>query len=561
MTIGILLLLLQLVIFSLTDAVRIDTSDGPVYGSIHYYRNILTKEYNAVHRFLSIPYAQPPVGKLRFSRPKSINWNKRKDKERMINSLKWPNSCIQDDVNHVVTKSKTKSEDCLFLNIWSPQASSERRHPDQKTQNGLKEVFIWIHGGGFVDGSSADVYFDAVGLSSFTDMIIVTVNHRIGALGFMYSGDGEDEAQGNIGLWDIIMALKYVKKNIKAFGGDPDRINLAGQSSGSTEVSLLVASPVAQDLYSQAIMISGPLLMPSFTQTKAKMLRRTRSIAREIGCPTDAKMIKCLRKVPPVKLAKATTKIMIRNAADNFFAVTPIYGDEIVPRDPRELIQSTPTDRRLLFGTVDYEGSLTETLIKRFPKILKLPKSNNKNDWIDVFVDFAQKLIPNISDEHVDQLIETYFLMAKENTDNFKKAIFKFGGHYSIMCPTLKAALMFSKRNAVKTFIFDYHSKIQETNATGLSPCKTNMVCHGHDTPFLFGAPTLENPVLKYTGQDARASREFMAIIEGFIRGWEGWPDFLEDQRYSFEINPMTEREHRLHDLYDIHCSVINQYI
>jgi carboxylesterase type B len=181
--------------------------------------NGLSKQIDGqnVNIFLGIPYAKPPVGELRFKKPVAIN-----QYHEPVNALKWPNPCQQSMLlqNLMPFINNTNfSEDCLYLNIWSPVES-------QETENGLKPVLFWIHGGGYYFGSSNWDQTDGEVLAAKGDVVVVTINYRLGQFGFLYTGT--DDAPGNIGLWDQAMALKWVNENIIYFGGDPNQITLIG---------------------------------------------------------------------------------------------------------------------------------------------------------------------------------------------------------------------------------------------------------------------------------------------------------------------------------------------
>ena len=184
----------------------------------------LTKEVDGkrVNVFLGIPYAKPPVGELRFKKPVPIT-----QYSEPINAVKWPNPCLQSPV---VLQSAAKqlinntnfSEDCLYLNIWSP-VNGQIEVPE------LKPVLFFIHGGGFYSGASNTDQSDGEILAAKGDVVVVTFNYRLGWFGFLYSGT--DDAPGNMGLWDQALALKWVNENIGYFGGDPNSITIIGESN------------------------------------------------------------------------------------------------------------------------------------------------------------------------------------------------------------------------------------------------------------------------------------------------------------------------------------------
>jgi para-nitrobenzyl esterase len=155
-----------------------------------------------------------------------------------------------------------ESEDCLVLNVFTPQATPERKRP----------VMVWLHGGGFTQGSGGYILYDGSALSRAGDVVVVSINHRLGALGYLYLGGLSDEFtdSGNVGQLDIILALQWVRENIAAFGGDPGNVTIFGESGGGQKVGVLLCMPAAQGLFHKAIMQSAPRMnMPGNDQAAA----------------------------------------------------------------------------------------------------------------------------------------------------------------------------------------------------------------------------------------------------------------------------------------------------
>lgn len=192
--------------------------------------------------FLGIPYAKPPVGELRFSAPLEPEpW----EDERAC--TKFGPSCIQPEHPDMQMDSGV-SEDCLYLNIYTPAERADLRLP----------VMFWIHGGGFTGGSSADPEMSGEKLAEW-GVVVVTINYRCGVLGFLALPELTEKKGSavNAGVLDQIAALRWVKHNIEAFGGDPERILVFGQSSGGMSTRMLLTSPLSRGLFSRAIVESG----------------------------------------------------------------------------------------------------------------------------------------------------------------------------------------------------------------------------------------------------------------------------------------------------------------
>lgn len=204
---------------------------------------------NGVVVYKGVPFAAPPLGELRWREPQpAAAWKG----TRQANSF--ATACMQEGVSMPGEKPPAVSEDCLYLNIWTPMQGSEQL-----------PVMVWIHGGGYTNGSASMPLYWGDRLAR-RGVVVVTVAYRLGPLGFLahpdLTAESPHQSSGNYGLLDQIAALKWIQKNIAAFGGDPQRVTIAGQSSGGMSVSMLMASPLAKRLFHRAIGQSGGLFEP-----------------------------------------------------------------------------------------------------------------------------------------------------------------------------------------------------------------------------------------------------------------------------------------------------------
>lgn len=211
------------------------------------------------------------------------------------------------DYGSICAQGTTGSEDCFFLNIWTPYLPS----PNNTNSHDLKPVMFWIHGGAFTGGMGSDPTFDGGNLASRGDVVVVTINYRLGSLGFLALDDGT--TNGNYGLADQITALDWVRRHIADFGGDPDRITIFGQSAGAGSVRALLASPKARGKFAGAIMESnlgglayGTTYSKYYT-IEQEMKVAGKEILSETNCTHAASQIDCLRKVPATTIATLST--------------------------------------------------------------------------------------------------------------------------------------------------------------------------------------------------------------------------------------------------------------
>src|SRR5262249_16806396 len=204
-----------------------------------------------VRVFKGIPYAAPPIGDLRWRLPKPpAKW------EGVRKADKFSDSCVQNLARShnpwtaEFMAQNQASEDCLCLNVWTAAEVAGERQP----------VFVWIHGGAFTEGSGEVSVYDGAELAK-KGLVVVTINYRLGVFGFLthpeLSKESGRNSSGNYGLLDVVAALQWAQKNIAAFGGDPQRVTVAGQSAGASAVHALTASPLAKGLFHRAIAESG----------------------------------------------------------------------------------------------------------------------------------------------------------------------------------------------------------------------------------------------------------------------------------------------------------------
>jgi para-nitrobenzyl esterase len=247
-----------------------------------------------VRAFLGIPFAAPPVGKLRWQAPQPVKpWTG----VRQANAF--GPRCMQRRIfSDMVFRDKGPSEDCLYLNVWTPATSASEKLP----------VMFWIYGGGFQAGATSEPRQEGMNLAQ-KGVVVVSCNYRLGIFGFFsypaLAKESPHHAAGNYGLMDQIAALRWVKQNIAAFGGDPNNVTIFGESAGSFSVSDLMASPVAKGLFQKAIGESGASFDAGRPpQSLAQSEKAGEKFAKAIG----ANSLAALRAIPADKLLQESTK-------------------------------------------------------------------------------------------------------------------------------------------------------------------------------------------------------------------------------------------------------------
>jgi para-nitrobenzyl esterase len=246
-------------------------------------------EQNGLTVYKGVPFAAPPVGQLRWREPRLVApWKGTRKADAFAPA------CLQKGVSMPEETPPPTSEDCLYLNIWAPAGKPDDRLP----------VMVWIHGGGYTNGSASMPLYWGDELAR-RGIVVVTIAYRLGPLGFLahpeLTAESSRKSSGNYGLLDQIAALEWVRRNIAAFGGDPARVTIAGQSAGAMAVSMLMASPRAKGLFHRAIGQSGGLFEP-LQIAPQYLLANAETDGRNYVSSLHAESIAALRRRPAVEL-------------------------------------------------------------------------------------------------------------------------------------------------------------------------------------------------------------------------------------------------------------------
>ncbi|XP_046991138.1 venom carboxylesterase-6-like isoform X4 [Schistocerca americana] len=324
----------------MNEFVTVKTSEGILRG-----KSAKTSSGIMYYSFQGIPYAKPPVGPLRFKPPQPLSqWDGIKD------ALGEGNICSQINM-----KGQYKgSEDCLYLNVYSPKSTSNG--------NGSKAVMVWIHGGGFTMGSGNSDRFGPEFLLE-KDVVVVTINFRLGALGFLSTQDSI--IPGNLGLRDQIAALQWIKRNINYFSGNPDNVTVFGESSGGASVHYLILSPLAKDLFQRAIAQSGTALIPGSFSRFSK--ERTFRLGEVLGCKTNDSqvLLNFFLGLPVKKLIEAQNMALSdeEKRRDVLFPFVPCVEPKVagynavLPDEPKILIKRCSfSEVPFIVGLNSHEG-------------------------------------------------------------------------------------------------------------------------------------------------------------------------------------------------------------
>ncbi|KAH7951794.1 hypothetical protein HPB52_012995 [Rhipicephalus sanguineus] len=268
--------------------------------------------------FIGIPYANPPVGNLRFRKPEpKAPWSG-------VYDATFPKtSCIQPQMPAVFPIPVDLSEDCLYLNVWTPSTTDGRKRP----------VFVWLFGGIYIAGSAYQDMYNATVLSAFNDLIVVSFDYRQSIYGFLDTGT--TEGPGNLALWDQRLVLEWVRSNIAVFGGDPETVTLSGVSSGSMMAHAHVMSPLSSGLFKRVFLMSGTLFTDTTSDSVTESIVKGSAVARIVGSANSfqdltthtERVLDCLREREAWQLDVGTVAVML----PKFLFFMPTFKSEYLP--------------------------------------------------------------------------------------------------------------------------------------------------------------------------------------------------------------------------------------
>jgi para-nitrobenzyl esterase len=349
------------------------------------------------YSFLGIHYGADTGGQNRFLPPQPVqSWSGVKKADQMGNRCPQPVINMPGEMGTVLSFSDLPtSEDCLVLNVWTPHVHDHAK----------RAVMVWLHGGGFFLGSGGDKYYEGSNLAGKNDVVVVTLNHRLAAFGYLYLGNEAGPAYADsqlVGMLDIVQALQWVKDNIAQFGGDPNNVTIFGQSGGGSKVSALTAMPSAHGLFQKGIIESGAAVhlgsIADATVTRDKVLAN-------LG----------LKSVDMDKLRSVSTQdLMTAGAKAGLLAFFPAVDGKILPTQPFDpvasplsakvpiMVGSTKDEATNVFLTDPTWQTMTDAdLVKRVsasvgpelaPKVIEMYRSNAPTDkpmhlWTSIVTD------------------------------------------------------------------------------------------------------------------------------------------------------------------------------
>jgi len=289
----------------------LDTTEGPIKGKV--------ARSDEACSWLGVPFASPPVGELRLRAPVPPA-----NRDWVLEADQYGFACPQVESIMSGGEARGFDEDCLTLNIWKPRKS------------GLFPVMVFIHGGGFTQGTGTYEMYNGARLAAIGDVVVVTINYRLAALGYMalpeLKEEDPDGSTGNYGILDQVRALEWVRDNIEGFSGDPDKVTIFGQSAGGMSVCTLMVSPLSEGLFHRAVNMSGPCqMMKNYDQA----VQRSETMVENLGCDDSDDVTECLRSLPFEDFVKKDENHLFAMGVD----YAPTVDGHVLTGMPMDLIR------------------------------------------------------------------------------------------------------------------------------------------------------------------------------------------------------------------------------
>ncbi|XP_062262884.1 neuroligin-2b [Platichthys flesus] len=464
------------------------------YGKVRGIRKDLSNEIlGPVEQYLGVPYATAPVGERRFQPPEAPgSW------QEIRNATQFAPVCPQnvhgvlpeimlpvwftDNLDAAANYVQSQSEDCLYLNIYVPTEDGPlTKKQDESTMNRprdedirdrrKKPVMLFIHGGSYMEGSGN--MFDGSVLAAYGNVIVVTMNYRLGVLGFLSTGD--QSAKGNYGLLDQIQALRWLNENIAHFGGDPERITIFGSGAGAACVNLLILSHHSEGLFQRAIAQSGSAI--SSWSVNYRPLMYTKILAKKVGCTLGdmAELVDCLRRKSFRELVDQDIQ-----PARYHIAFGPVVDGDVVPDDPEILMQQGEfLNYDILLGVNQGEG-------------LKFVEDSEGEDEISAasFDYTISNFVDNLYGypDGKDILRETIKFMYtdwadRDNSDMRRKTLLALFTDHQWVAPAVATAKLHAEfQSPVYFYTFHHHCQTEARPEWADA-------AHGDEIPYVFGIP------------------------------------------------------------------------
>ncbi|XP_053305783.1 uncharacterized protein LOC128468037 [Spea bombifrons] len=475
-----------------------------------------------VHTFLGIPFAKPPVGKLRFALPQRPEpWSSIRDASQVppvcLQSLAWLEQSAEQ-LNMEIPRPRNE-EDCLILNIFTPADRGE---------NAQLSVMVFIHGGGLMVGGAS--MLDGSALSAYENLVVVSVQYRLGFLGFL---SGDSKAPGNLGLLDQVAALQWVQENIKDFGGDPRSVTIFGESAGGFSVAAHILSPLSKGLFHRAIAESGTAILPGLMITDSRTQESfKKSVADLSGCD-PAELVDCLK-------AKTKEELLGIYNTMKFQPMPGCVDGEFLLKPPEEILVNKEVNRvPLMIGVTDQEfGWLLPNLFN----LVELSGIIDKQSALSALRNPPLSLI--LHETHPDAIPAIFeeYIGDMRDPSEIRSRFQDLCGDVMFVIPALKTA-KYHRDSGLPVYFYEFQRRPSMFNSSKPGYVKAD---HTDELFFVMGGPFINATSLfngYATEEEEILSRTVMNYWANFARSGDpngpdvaDWPEFREDENY-LQIN------------------------
>ncbi|XP_063801698.1 fatty acyl-CoA hydrolase precursor, medium chain-like isoform X1 [Pseudophryne corroboree] len=514
---------------------------GTQYGKLRGVTVTIKETSRTVDAFFGIPFAKPP---LRFASPEPpVPWDSIRD------ASEYPPVCIQqkDSIEGWIAHYNTPfqlprvSEDCLYLNVFTPS---------DRARNAPLPVMVFIHGGGLVTGLAS--MYDGSALSSYEDVVFVSIQYRLGILGFFSTGDGQ--LHGNYGLLDQVAALQWIQENIADFGGDPQSVTIFGESAGGASVSAHVLSPLSKGLFHRAIAESGVMTMSALVVSKDEDLIVYRNIVAHLSGCDPASVAECLKR-------KSEQEILSVTALMGFLPLPVCVDGVFLPKPAEEILADKESNKvPLLLGVNNQEFGW---ILPQLLNVTLITEEIHRE-----LLPLALGTIPilGLDASGIPFVMDEYFGGTKDPSE-LRDQLIDACGDVLMVIPVLKAA-KYHRDSGLPVYFYEFQHRSSMFQDTKPDYVKAD---HTDELIYVMGGPYLRNGVVfagDATDEEKALSRTIMRYWANFARngdpngpGLAEWPLYNIDEEY-LEINKKQKTSKRLkEDKFKFWTEILNEKI
>ncbi|XP_075043884.1 fatty acyl-CoA hydrolase precursor, medium chain-like [Mixophyes fleayi] len=498
------------------------------YGKLRGITLSIKEASGTVDAFFGVPFAKPPVGPLRFANPEPpVPWGSTRE------ASEYPPMCLQQiDIAEGIAKMYKSpfkmpplSEDCLYLNVFTPT---------DRARDSKLPVLVFIHGGGFMSGGAS--IYDGSALSSYGNVVLVSIQYRLAILGFFSTGD--DQLHGDYGLLDQVAALQWIQENIADFGGDPQSVTIFGESAGGVSVAALVLSPLSQGLFHRAISESGVMTMSSLVVSKPEnVLFYRNTVAHLSGCdPTT--VADCLRE-------KSQEEILSITSTLGFLPLPGFAVGIFFPKPPEEILADKESNRvPYLLGMNNQEFGWV------MPQAFNLTSMTMSREFIQMaltsipFLDLSSIEIPFVMDEYIGDT---------QDPSELRDRLLDLCGDILFVVPSVRTA-RYHRDSGLPVYFYEFQHRPSLFKDIKPDYVKAD---HSDELIYVLGGPFLRDGVIfagDATDEEKALSRTMMSYWANFARhgdpngpGLVEWPQYDADEHY-LEIDLRQKASTRLKD-------------